>query len=124
MTAKSSSSPLLGEGLPNLVVGGFLMTTGIFAYVNTGSRVFLFGGVLIGAANVIAGTMIDTGHAFTGHLLGGAGNMVIATTGISRFISTKRPMPAIPFVSLGLASTAYHLFKASQCIEIKKPSNS
>ena len=123
MTAKSSSS-LLGEGLPNLVVGGFLLSTGIFAYVKTGSRVFLFGGVLVGAANVIGGTMIDTGHAFTGHLLGGAGNMVIATTGIARLISTKRPMPAIPFVSLGLASTAYHLFKASYCIEIERSSNS
>lgn len=108
------SKTVPNEGFPSIVMGSFLALAGVLAYQQTGSRIFLFGGVIIGSANVLGGTMVDTGHERTGHITCAAADMSIFTTGISRLRTTKRPMPAIPIAALGCASAAYHLFKASQ----------
>ena len=102
------------EGTPSIIVGSLFAILGFAAYQKTGSRIFLYGGSAIGSANILGGTMIDTGLPQTGHLICAAANMSVFTAGVSRFWSTRRPMPAFPILTLGLASTTYHLFKAQR----------
>ena len=74
---------------------------------------FLAGGVGVGAAYVLSGAMIETSREQTGHTTAASASMVILTTGISRYRTTKRALPALPLIALGLLSTAYHLERAS-----------
>ena len=74
---------------------------------------FLAGGVGVGAAYLLSGAMIQTKRELLGHTTAASASMVIFTTGISRYRTTKRLNPALPLVTLGALSTLYHFARAS-----------
>lgn len=107
------SSSAEAEGTSCTIFGTLLIGASIFAYHRTRSNVFLAGGVGVGAAYLLSGAMIQTNRELIGHTAAASASMVILTTGVSRYRTTRRAMPALPFVTLGILSTLYHLERAS-----------
>ena len=108
----SSSFSSSAEGTSCTIIGSLLIGAGLYAFHRTRSNVFLAGGMGVGAGYILSGAMMQTGREMVGHTAAASASMVILTTGISRYRTTKNAFPALPLIALGLLSTVYHLDRA------------
>ena len=104
---------MTGEAHSSLTVGTILVISGLVSYSKTRNNRHLLGGTIIGSTFVIAGSMINNQLEFYGNLLAASASTVFLTGGVSRILATKRPMPGLPMVALGLFSAGYHLNKSN-----------
>ncbi len=66
-------------------------------------------------AFVAAGYLVHQKYEYTtGHAVGSLAGVTLASVGASRYWKTKKPMPSLALLGLGLAAGAYHIMKLSK----------
>ena len=90
----------------------------------------LYGGLALGSAFIVAGATIQSGSDFRGHIIAAVASTILVGTGTSRYLASKKLMPAVPmliigmsnsvrvivnlifcFICIGVASSGYHFNK-------------
>jgi len=92
-----------------------LATGGTFAFIKKKSTPSLVGGLTLAGAFVAAGYMVHQKYEYTtGHAIGTGAGATLAAVGASRYVKTKKPMPSLALLGLGLVACAYHAMKLTK----------
>jgi uncharacterized membrane protein (UPF0136 family) len=85
----------------------------VFAYYKKRSMASLLGSLIVGGGLIAGGMLASNGEEFVGHSLAAISSIGLTAVGVSRYSTTKKPMPAVPMIILGGLSSAYQIKKAS-----------
>jgi uncharacterized membrane protein (UPF0136 family) len=93
-------------------VSAILASGGIFAFIKKKSTPSLIGGLTLAFAFALSGYLIHQRFEyFAGNMLGSASGVALASVGLSRYLKTRKPMPGLALLGLGMAAGGYHGYK-------------
>lgn len=101
-----------GSAHASFTVGGIVIAGGIYAYLAKKSLPSLYGSLLLGSGLIAGGLLIANGNDFLGHTVSATSSTGLIAVGVSRYLTTKKAMPAAPLALLGIVSTLYNAKKS------------
>jgi uncharacterized membrane protein (UPF0136 family) len=91
--------------------GAVVFAGGMYAFIAKKSKASLIASSVIAGGLILGGVITRNGNDLLGHQISLASSASLASFGLYRLISTKKPFPSLPLLILGGATAAYEAKK-------------
>lgn len=91
--------------------GAIVFAGGVYAYIAKNSKASLIASSVIAGGLILGGIVTQNGNDLLGHQISFASSASLASFGLYRLITTKKPFPSVPLLIIGGATAAYEAKK-------------